>query len=898
LGPASGPLRAPNGPSAWTARLGTFELDGARIAWRDEALAPAVEWQVEPLALRVQGLQWPVQADAALTAALRLVAGGKVMGQAQLEGPLSDRQARLAWRLDELDLALAAPYLRPLLRPTVQGKVHGQGQVDWAAGDAPRLQLQATQLRVDALRVDEPDAARRAPPALQFARLELTGASADVRQQRVVIDALQLQRPSVELRRDRDGVLNVQRWPAAAASAPPSDASPEPVAGPGAGQAVGDRATGAVAAPPAWQLELRQFRLDDGRVRLVDAALPASPLQLSGLRARAGGLRWPLAAEPLPVQLAAQFGAAGVDAEARLDWNGRVAAAPLQARGRLLLERMPVHVFEPYFADRLPVTLRRLEAGFRGDVDLRRVDGDWAARLAGDALLADLRVGLGTADSEDAVRWNALAANGLDLQITPGTKPLLQVAALRLEDYASRVVITEDGQLNLQAAAAPKARAAPAAAGSAPAAAAAPAAASAPAGGTVSAPVAALSGLPIDFVVGATQIVNASVDFNDRFVRPNYRAQLTELNGSLGRLDSRSRDAATVQLEGRVAGTGLLQIEGALNPAVRPPALDLKAKAHDIELPGLTPYSAKYAGYPIERGKLSVDVAYKIDADGKLDASNRIVVDQLTFGPKTDSPQATKLPVKLAVALLQDANGVIDLDLPITGSLDDPQFSVGALIWKVIVNLLNKALTSPFSLLGGSGGKDLSVVAFEPGSARLAAGAPAQLDAVAKAMADRPALRLTITGEADLAREQDAMRRAAFEQRLRDEQRRDRARGSLGGGAAAGDAPLPPLTADERARLIARVYADTKLPDKPRNFIGLTKDIPTAEMETMLVAAMPADDAAARALAQLRGRSVRDALLAKGLPGQRLFLAEAKDPPAAADNGAWSPRARLALGIE
>jgi hypothetical protein len=189
-------------------------------------------------------------------------------------------------------------------------------------------------------------------------------------------------------------------------------------------------------------------------------------------------------------------------------------------------------------------------------------------------------------------------------------------------------------------------------------------------------------------------------------------------------------------------------------------------------------------------------------------------------------------------------------------------------------------------------------VPFEPGSARLAAGAPAQLDAVAKAMTERPALRLTITGEADRAREQDAMRRAAFEQRLQAEQRRDRARGSLGGGAAAADAPLPPLTADERARLIARVYDDTKLPDKPRNLIGLAKDIPTAEMEAMLVASMPADDAAARALAQLRGRSVRDALLAKGLAGQRLFLAEAKDPPAGADNAAWSPRARLALGIE
>ncbi len=690
-------------------------------------------------------------------------------------------------------------------------------------------------------------------------------------------------------------MLNVQRWPAGAGPAPAATA-PAPAA---------STAAPAAAAPgPEWRLELRRFRLDGGRIRFTDAALPASPLQLAGVRAGASDLTWPLGTAPVPTQFAAQFSAAGSDAAARIDWNGRVGQGPLQARGRLLLERFPVHVFEPYFADRLPVTLRRLEAGFRGELDLRQAGAEWAARVRGDGLLADLRVSTGPGDDDDLVRWNALAAGGLDLNLAPGTKPLLQIGSLRLQDYASRVVITEDGQLNLQTAAAgrktgaaPAPAAAPAAA-SGVAAGASPPAASAPPADTVSAPVAALAGLPVDFVVGATQIVNASVDFNDRFVRPNYRAQLTELNGTLGRLDSRSRDAAALTLEGRVAGTGLLQIDGVLNPAVRPPALDLKAKAHDIELPGLTPYSAKYAGYPIERGKLSVDVAYKIEADGKLEASNRIVVDQLTFGPKTDSPQATKLPVKLAVALLQDANGVIDLDLPITGSLDDPQFSVGALIWKVIVNLLNKALSSPFSLLGGSGGKDLSVVPFEPGTAQLGAGAAPQLDAVAKAMAERPTLRLTIVGEADLAREQDAMRRAAFEQRLRDEQRRDRARGSLGSSTGAADAPLPPPTADERARLIRRVYDETRLPDKPRNLIGLAKDIPVEQMEAMLVAALPADEAAARALAQQRGRGVRDALLAKGLPGARLFLAEAKDPPAAADNASWTPRARLVLGAE
>jgi hypothetical protein len=394
--------------------------------------------------------------------------------------------------------------------------------------------------------------------------------------------------------------------------------------------------------------------------------------------------------------------------------------------------------------------------------------------------------------------------------------------------------------------------------------------------------------------VKSTRFDNGRVDFRDLFIRPNYSAQLSELNGTVGRLDSRTRDMATLQFSGRVAGTGLLEIGGAINPTVIPPALDIKAKAHDIELPGLTPYSSKYAGYPIERGKLSVDVAYKIEADGKLDASNQIIVNQLTFGAKTDSPDATKLPVPLIVALLQDRHGVIDLDLPLTGSINDPQFSMGALIWKVIVNLFTKIVASPFAAIGG-GGKDLSHVEFKPGTALIADSSQEALVKVAKALDDRPRLKLGIVAMADPVSEAEAMRRNAFETRLLEEQRRERGRSALGSSGT--ETVLPPMSTEQRARLVKQIYDDTKLPDKPRNFIGMAKDLPVAEMETMLMAAMPVDAAAARLLAQQRGRTVREALMTKGLGSERLFIGEPKLRGEAADNGQWVPQAQLTLSV-
>ncbi|WP_369798741.1 DUF748 domain-containing protein [Achromobacter sp. DMS1] len=249
--------------------------------------------------------------------------------------------------------------------------------------------------------------------------------------------------------------------------------------------------------------------------------------------------------------------------------------------------------------------------------------------------------------------------------------------------------------------------------------------------------------------------------FTDRFVKPNYVAELSSVEGSISAVSSMRPQPAKVQVTGRVYTTAPLSISGVVQPFAKFLALDLKASAKGVDLPRFTTYSAKYVGYPIKRGKLSVDLEYKIK-NRDLTASNHVVLNQLTFGDKTNSPDATKLPVLLAVALLKDSRGNIDINLPISGSLDDPQFSVGGIILRVLGNLLVKAVTSPFSLLASAFGSDeeLSYVEFAPGSAALTPESLERIETLGKALADRPGLKMDISGRADPAADDAGLRQA------------------------------------------------------------------------------------------------------------------------------------------
>ena len=513
------------------------------------------------------------------------------------------------------------------------------------------------------------------------------------------------------------------------------------------------------------------------------------------------------------------------------------------------------------------------------------------------------------AAADELARWNLLQVQGLRWQVAPGQQPRLDVGLVRLSDFFARLQVTEAGRLNLQDVTAPRPDAGPAAATSAkPAGPAADAAASATAapssaggpGATAAAspavsaePSGAASRWPLELSVERTELVNGRVDFIDRFIRPNYAADLTELNGFLGRFESGSARMAPVELRGRAARTALLEIRGAVNPIASPLMLDLSARATDLELAPLSPYGGKYVGYTIERGKLSVDLSYRIEADGRLEARNQIILNQLTFGERINSPQATSLPVRLALALLADRNGVIDVNLPISGSINEPKFSFMGLVWKMIGNLLVKVVTAPFAWLAGSDTRDLSLVGFEPGAARLQTEAAQTLDRVFQALVDRPSLRMTITGAADPAAEAQALRVAALNERLGALSRRESARAGVLPPAAPALAALPARDSAAYAALVQRLYDETPLPDKPRSLPLVGARPPLPQMEAMLLAAVPVNENAARELALQRALAVRDALIGRGLAAERLFLAAPQ--VGAGPDGAAKPQARMTI---
>lgn len=509
---------------------------------------------------------------------------------------------------------------------------------------------------------------------------------------------------------------------------------------------------------PAVQVEDLALHLEDRQVRPA-ATLDLDPLQLtiSGFSTAPGSV--------LDSRLTATInrsGHAAVTASTKLD--------SLDTTADIDATDLPLDIAQPYVAAATSMTLTGGTLSVKGTVthaaaapDRAGADAAPGTRFDGNVAIDRLHT-IDNALKEDFVKWDQLKLEDLHYQSAPQR---LRIRAIDLRRPYARVVIAPDGTSNVSAILAGPGATAAAAPG--PTFESPPGDARPPAPPVVTkAPATAGRGpIPFPVRIDAIRIANGSARFADLTTRPNFDIGIGKLDGTISGLSSAAGSRARVVLDGEVDEFSPVTIRGDLNPLAAETFMDLSMTLRNMELASFTPYSGRFAGYSIRKGKLSAELHYLVQ-DHKLDADHKFVIDQFELGDKVDSPDATALPLKLAVALLKDRNGVIDLDLPVTGDLDDPQFRVGPIVWKVFVNLVTKAATAPFALLGKlfGGGDEINQINFAPGKATLDAASNGRIDALVKALTERPGLKLSVPATFDRAVDAPALKETALEQQV------------------------------------------------------------------------------------------------------------------------------------
>jgi hypothetical protein len=425
-----------------------------------------------------------------------------------------------------------------------------------------------------------------------------------------------------------------------------------------------------------------------------------------------------------------------------------------------------------------------------------------------------------------------------------------------------------------------------------------------------------LAALPIrKLSIGTITITNTSANFTDRSITPNVNLSIQQISGTIAGISSEELQHADVNLHAKVDNVGPAAITGVINPFSKDQTNEIKIAVNDVDLTGVSPYSGKFAGYRIAKGKLNVALAYHLHGRN-LKSENVITLDQFTFGEKVNSPDATHLPVRLGIAILKDRNGKIVLDVPIEGSLDDPQFRLHKVITRAIWNIAEKAITSPFAVLGamfGSKNQDISYQEFPAGSAELTTASKEKLDVLVKALYERPGLQLEITGSVDTNSDITGLRARFLEKQLRAQKWQALRKADR-------EAITPDqvtIAQEERADLMQKLYADylskglivtnagtTPLPAPAqpqasrktgergatqlmsRETTPATTSQPTAisasgattnPYELALLNSVSVSDQDYQSLAGDRAKAVREYVFQSGkVEGDRLFLTEAK----------------------
>ena len=662
---------------------------------------------------------------------------------------------------------------------------------------------------------------------IQIPRFTVDRTQVDIDRQTVLIGDVVGRDGLFEIRRLGDGKLNLDIF------LPPSDAA--------------ETAPAAPAEP--WHIDVRQVDLAGYAVHGVNL-IPGDPLAVTvdeiGLNVSDFSTR---PDTQTTIALNCRINETG-----RLETRTALTVTPLAADVQLGLEKVDLARFYPFIKPYIGVVLADGDLAVDGNLSLKTSAADPPVMVyKGQAAITDFKT-LDRRRARPFVSWKALNLSGMDIGVNP---TYLTIQDISVKNPFSRLLIDEQGQLNLAMATVLTPEEAAQASGSKTD----PATPPAPAATPEATP-------PVPIKIGSIQGQGGKLIFADRSFKPGYQTTIESVETRITGLSTEATEPAKVDIKGRVDGHAPVTISGAINPLADEMYADLAFDFQQMDLTSASPYSGRYVGRTISQGKLSIKTAYHIE-NRALKADHDIMIDQFNFGEDVESPDDLNLPVDLAVALLKDRSGEIHIELPVSGDMDDPEFSIGGIVLKAFVNLIVKAVTSPFALIGGMfEGEDLNQLEFEPGQSRLTPATTEKLDALIKVLYDRPALKLEISGYADPASDSPAYADILFQRKLQSQKALQMA------DAGQDSVPLEDIviTPEEYEEVLQAAY-EAETFEKPENFIGMKKTLPPAEAEALIRQHIEVSQTDLEELAYARALAIKDYILdTEQVEAERVFL--------------------------
>jgi uncharacterized protein involved in outer membrane biogenesis len=854
--PPSEPAKPDEPPSKpFPLRIGEIKLADGYVHFQDLRPSEPIEFLYDALNFELKNLSTLPEDNADMTLVAAGPAGGQIdwVGRISLvpitsEGTLkvTDGQMKVWW-----------PYVRDALPLALQDGVFSlDTHYKLNLAKETELLLDKTSLSVAPFGINAPDGR----PLVRLKKLDVSETSIDLAKQLVTVGKIRSNGLETWAARESDGQLDWQKLFASQPRKATEAAKQEPATASGT-----ETKKAEIAAAPSkpWQVLLQDVQLRDYKVHLADR-VPTEPVEID-----LGPLNLDLKnfdslnKSPFNLKLDTGLGKQG-----KLTAQGEVNLAPVRAKLDVTTRDIDLRVAQAYVTPFIRLEVRSGMLNSDLAVDLKSTE-PLALGVTGKVQVDQLHT-LDTLKSRDFVRWQKLNLEGLNFQLGDS----LTIAQVNLDQPYARFVIADDRTTNINDLLVPQ----PADTG------AKTPETKAPAVKTAS------NDKPMGIHIGEVNINNGSANFADFSLTPNFATAIQQLNGKIGTLDNRQSKPASVNIVGKVDRYAPVTIKGALNPFDPLASLDIATSFKRVELTSMTPYSGKFAGYRIRKGRLNLDLHYLI-TKGQLKAENKVVVEQLQLGEKVDSPDAVNLPLKLAIALLKDSDGKISIELPVTGDLNNPQFSVMPIVWQTLRNLVVRAAAAPFKFIGGlvsgGGSEDLGTVSFAAGSDELNGEAQASLDKLSAALKERPALRLEIEGTSAETSDGPLIAQQRLEREYQSTYYKILQRRGDKVPAQAGDLTVP---ADEKPPMLEGIYRTRLKQQPPAEWVDLGKEERQGKMREAVLKSWSSSALLLRQLGQARASSIKDYLVDKGqLADDRVYFVDASLGQAEKDGRVVSP---------